>query len=163
MVSRQGTKNFRKLWIFGSGHFLIYFLRYYGSKNDRIQKIFFIQKSVFSCLLTRRNDFWNPFILRSYFHNCLPGLLTHIANQLSLLTKKYLTSKVHFDIIYLKITENARSVTTENTLMHKYSCAYLRKIVKVIFSHFFNCYFIQYNCILFQLLKWPPIIFSKKC
>ena len=117
MVSRQGTKNFRKLWIFGSGHFLIYFLRYYGSKNDRIQKNFFIQKSVFSCLLTRRNDFWNPFILRSYFHNCLPGLLSHIANQLSLLTKKYLTSKVHFDIIYLKITENIRSVTTENTLI----------------------------------------------
>ena len=80
-------------------------------------KNFFIQKSVFSCLLTRRNDFWNPFILRSYFHNCLPGLLTHIANQLSLLTKKYLTSKVHFDIIYLKITENARSVTTKNTLI----------------------------------------------
>ena len=119
MVNRQGTKNFRKLWIFGSGHFLIYFLRYYGSKNDRIQKNFFIQKSVFSCLLTRRNDFWNPFILRSYFHNCLPGLLSHIANQLSLLTKKYLTSKVHFDIIYLKITENARSVTTENTLLHR--------------------------------------------
>ena len=46
-----------------------------------------------------------------------PELLTQIANQLSLLTKKYLTSKVHFDIIYLEMTENARSVTTENTLI----------------------------------------------
>ena len=48
-----------------------------------------------------------------------PKLLTEIANQLSLLTKKYLTSKVRFDIIYLKMTENARSVTTENTLVIK--------------------------------------------
>ena len=51
-----------------------------------------------------------------------PELLAQIANQLSLLTKKYLTSKVHFDIIYLKMTENARSVTTENTLVHISSC-----------------------------------------
>ena len=136
MVSRQGTKNFRKLWIFGSGHFLIYFLRYYGSKNDRIQKNFFIQKSVFSCLLTRRNDFWNPFILRSYFHNCLPGLLIHIANQLSLLTKKYLTSKVHFDIIYLKITENTRSVTTENTLLYIAYLYQTKKHYLIQFSKF---------------------------
>ena len=117
------------------------------------KKIFFIQKSVFSCLLTRRNDFWNPFILRSYFHNCLPGLLSHIANQLSLLTKKYLTSKVHFDIIYLKMTENARSVTTENTLIYTYTFVHIGPGWR-------NMWFVSVHClkrnmaVVFKLQFW---------
>ena len=60
------------------------------------------------------------FLKFSHSSKFQPELLTQIANQLSLLTKKYLTSKVHFDIIYLKMTENTRSVTTENTLVHTY-------------------------------------------
>ena len=64
-----------------------------------------------------------------------PALLTCSTNHLSLLTKNYLTSKIHFDIIYLKITERARSVTGDNSLIYRYFQPSARQN---FFQHFFK-------------------------
>ena len=79
------------IWLFGSGHFLVHFFRCHGSKNARIQKSCYNQKSVFSCSSTTRRNFWNPFISRPYFHTCLPELLPQFVTGT-------LTSKL-FDLI----------------------------------------------------------------
>ena len=96
MVSRQETANFKILWLFSSGHFLVHFLRYHGSKNDQIQKSCFYQKSVFSCSSTTRRNFWNPFILRPYFYNCLPELLPHCTKLAITFTSKLFDPKSSF-------------------------------------------------------------------
>ena len=59
--------NFRLSNFFCSGHFLTYFLRCHGSKNDQSQKSYFNEKSVFSCLSTWRRNFWIFFMLWLYF------------------------------------------------------------------------------------------------
>ena len=48
-------------------------------KNSPIQKSCNTQNSVFSCLWTMWRNFWNSFIMRPYFLNCLPSfyLLAH--------------------------------------------------------------------------------------
>ena len=59
---------------FGSGHFLVYFSRPHGSKNDRSQKSYFDKKSVFSCLSTSWSNFLFLFMLWLYFHDWSPKL-----------------------------------------------------------------------------------------
>ena len=54
--------------------------------------ITYSQKSVFSCPSTTRRNFWNSFIQRPYFHNCLPELLPHCTFSQQLLQQNYLTS-----------------------------------------------------------------------
>ena len=41
------------------------------------KKVVKIKNQFFSCSSTTWKNFWNLFILRPYFHNCLPELLAH--------------------------------------------------------------------------------------
>ena len=68
-------ENFLEPMTFWLRSFFGPFFRSHGSKNARIQKSCYNQKSVFSCSSTTRRNFWNPFKSRPYFHNCSPELL----------------------------------------------------------------------------------------
>ena len=80
----------------GSGHFLVTFLRYHGSKDSRSQKIHLNKKSVFSCTSTTRRNFWIPFMLWPYFHGCFWKLWQVISNSLDLFSKKFISTKNQF-------------------------------------------------------------------
>ena len=63
-----------------SGHFLVTFLRFHGSKNSRSKKIYLNKKSVLSCPSTTRRNFWNPCTLVLYFYNFWPELQMAASN-----------------------------------------------------------------------------------
>ena len=65
---------FRLSKLFGSGQFLVNFLRSHGSKNDRSQKVYFDKKSSLSCPSTSQRNFWISLILRHCFQSWLPEL-----------------------------------------------------------------------------------------
>ena len=79
--------------IFGSGHFLVYFLRSHGSKIDRSQKIYFNEKSVFSCPSTSRRNFWIFFMPWLYFHDWFLKLYEVISKLCDLGGCSYLDNK----------------------------------------------------------------------
>ena len=60
---------FHKSNFFGSGHFLIHEIWKNRPKNDRSQKIYFYEKSVFACRSTLWRNFWILFMLWLYLHD----------------------------------------------------------------------------------------------
>ena len=86
--------------IFGSGYFLIFFPISWMEKMAKAKKIVNIKKSVFSCPSTTGWNFWNLFILKLYFCNCLPKLWIFIYPQLKISQKTFLV-KNHFKCLVL--------------------------------------------------------------
>ena len=77
----------------GSGHFLVHFLRSHGSKNDRSQKSYLNEKSVFSCPSTSRRNFWILLMLWLYFHGWILKLYEVISKLCDLGGHSYLDKK----------------------------------------------------------------------
>ena len=84
---------FRSSNFFGSGHFLIYFLRSHGSKSDRSSKSYFDEKSVFSCPSISWRNFWILFMLWLYFHGFFLKLYEDLAKLCDLGGHSYLDKK----------------------------------------------------------------------
>ena len=74
VVDGHEAIDFLVFWLFWLrsffGPFLVILLRSHGSKNDRSQKSYFNEKSVFSCPSTSRRNFWILFMLWLYFYDC---------------------------------------------------------------------------------------------
>ena len=81
---------------FGSSHFLVYFLRSNGSKNDRSQKIYFYEKSVFTCPSTSRRNFWILLMLWLDFHDWFLKLWEVISNWRNIFSKKFLAQIITY-------------------------------------------------------------------
>ena len=123
------------------------FLKKHVSKNDPIQKSYYDKKSVFSCSSTTRQNFWNPFTLRPYFHHCLFELLDGSTSWYFIFQRNYLTSEVHFDMIYLKITEWAGFLTTVVPLFFRHvtmlTLTKCWRMLCTLFSFNFNLLVVQ--------------------
>ena len=93
-----GMKKLIFLYIkfFGSGHFLIHDILKNRPINDWSKKSQNIKKFVSSCLLTMRRNFWNLFILWTFFHDCFLKLWIFISKWADLFSKKLLAQIVIF-------------------------------------------------------------------
>ena len=78
---------------FGSGHFLIHEILKNRPKNDRSQKSYFKEKSVFSCSSTSRRNFWILFMPWLYFHDWFLKLYEVISKLCDLGGCSYLDNK----------------------------------------------------------------------
>ncbi len=77
----------------GSGHFLVHNLRPHGSKNDRIQKSYFNEKSLFSCPSTSWKNFLTLLMLWLYIQGWIMKLYKVISKLCNLGGRSYLDKK----------------------------------------------------------------------
>ena len=77
----------------GSGHFLVHNLRPHGSKNDRRQKSYFNEKSLFSCPSTSWKNFLTLLMLWLYIQGWIMKLYKVISKLCNLGGRSYLDKK----------------------------------------------------------------------
>ena len=93
VADKHEAADFLVFWLFLLRSFFGHFLRSHGSKNDRSQKSYFYEKSVFSCSLTSWRNFWIFFMLWLYFHDWFLNLYEVIAKFCDLGGRSYLEQK----------------------------------------------------------------------
>ena len=109
---------FRLSKLFGSGQFLVNFLRSHGSKIDRSQKTYLNEKSVFSWPSTSQRNFWISFILWLYFHVWFLKLYEARAKFCDLGGHSYLDKKCSQSLCLPPLWCTKLGVRSASTLLH---------------------------------------------